>query len=285
MLNIRANVLVNASCLGDGYHDRTPLLQHIAALHDVGVHMVTVADLSLASSIRSHIPDMELSASTTALVNSAVKAALWRDACDVDDICPDRDVNKRPSILRAIRSAAPRARIRLLVNDHCLPDCAARMNCMNSIAHESPRWADTYLTWCSGIKAKRPWVAYSNSLIVPANLSFYESSGLVDVVKIQGRQAASSYIAALVRHYLSDSRRYDPFDDSADLEEPTGVFRTVSRCARNCHECNIADARKRGYENWCHMMFSVSRAERASGVNDRSERNHLLDANGALSEL
>ena len=259
-LGIKANVLVNPACLDDGYHDATPILGHLAALQEVGVSTVTVTDLNLATLIRRHLPELEISASTTALVNSAVKAALWRELCDVDDICPDRDVNKRPATLMAIKRAAPRARIRLLVNDHCLPDCALRMQCMNSIAHNSPTWAQSYLKWCLGIKHEQPWVIYSNSMLVPANLAFYEKRGLVDIVKIQGRQASSDYIAALARHYLTDSRVYDPFDaaEGHELEEPEGVFETVSRCARNCHECNLEQARERGFRNWCHYKFATT---------------------------
>ena len=264
-LAIKANVLVNPGCLGDGYTDPQPILRHLAELQEVGVAMVTLTDLNLATLVRRHLPELEISASTTALINSAVKAMLWHDLCGVDDICPDRDVNKRPAALRAIRRAAPAARIRLLVNDHCLPDCALRMQCMNSIAHNSPTWAQNYLRWCLGIKHQQPWVIYSNSMLVPANLRFYESAGLVDVVKIQGRQAPTDYIVALADHYLTDSSAYDPFDAREDgyaLEEPDGVFETVSRCARNCNDCNIDQARNRGYRNWCHYRFSTATAER-----------------------
>ena len=225
--------------------------------------MVTLTDLNLATLVRKHLPELQISASTTALINSAVKATLWRELCGVDDICPDRDVNKRPAVLRAIRRAAPEARIRLLVNDHCLPDCALRMQCMNSIAHNSPTWAENFLRWCLTVKHDQPWVIYSNSMLVPANLGFYESRGLVDLVKIQGRQASADYIVALVEHYLGDARTYDPFDVATEgvLEEPEGVFETVSRCARNCHECNIDQARTKGYENWCHFRYSTAAAE------------------------
>jgi collagenase-like PrtC family protease len=259
-LGIKANVLVNPACLDDGYHDPTPILSHLSSLQEAGVSTVTVTDLNLAILIRRQLPELEISASTTALVNSAVKATLWRELCDVDDICPDRDVNKRPAALRAIRRAAPRARIRLLVNDHCLPDCALRMQCMNSIAHNSPTWAQSYLRWCLGIKHEQPWVIYSNSMLVPANLAYYEKRGLVDIVKIQGRQASSDYIAALARHYLTDSRVYDPFDleEGHGLEEPEGVFETVSRCARNCHECNLEHAREQGFRNWCHYKYATA---------------------------
>jgi collagenase-like PrtC family protease len=258
-LGIKGNVLVNPTCLGDGYTDASPILSHLSDLQEVGVTMVTVTDLNLAHLVRRHLPELEISASTSALINSSVKAKLWHDVCAVDDICPDRDVNKRPAILRAIRRAAPSARIRLLVNDHCLPDCALRMQCMNSIAHNSPTWAQSYLKWCLGVKKEQPWVTYSNSMLVPANLSFYEEKGLVDIVKIQGRQAPTDYIAALVEHYLTSSRRYDPFDDREGyaLEEPEGVFDTVSRCARNCHECNLDGARDRGFANWCHFKFKT----------------------------
>jgi collagenase-like PrtC family protease len=269
-LGIRANVLVNPACLGEGYTDPQPILRHLAELHEIGVGMVTLTDLNLATLVRRHIPELLISASTTALINSAVKAMLWRDLCDVDDICPDRDVNKRPAILRAIRRAVPKARVRLLVNDHCLPDCALRMQCMNSIAHNSPTWPQNFLQWCSSVKHDQPWVIYSNSMIVPANLRFYESRGLIDLVKIQGRQAPTEYIVALAEHYLSDARIYDPFDSSSEdhaLEEPAGVFETVTRCARNCNDCNIDKARTKGYQNWCHFQFSLASAEqRARGT-------------------
>jgi collagenase-like PrtC family protease len=268
-LGIKANVLVNPNCLGDAYTNQRPVLSHLAELQAAGVAMVTVTDLNLAVLIRRHLPELEISASTTALINSAVKAMLWRDLCDVDDICPDRDVNKRPAVLRAIRRAAPRARIRLLVNDHCLPDCALRMGCMNAIAHSSPTWPQNYLKWCLGVKEEQPWVIYSNSMLVPDNLRFYEERGLVDVVKIQGRQADTKYIVALAEHYLGDSRTYDPLDeaDGNALEEPAGVFETVSRCARNCNECNIEGAQSRGYRNWCHERFDIHNgAEDVAGL-------------------
>jgi collagenase-like PrtC family protease len=268
-LQIRANVLVNPACLGGGYTDPLTILQHLAELHEAGVTMVTLTDLNLATLVRRHLPELRISASTTALINSAVKAILWRDLCGVDDICPDRDVNKRPAILRAIRRAAPEARIRLLVNDHCLPDCALRMQCMNSIAHNSPTWPQNFLKWCSTIKRDQPWVIYSNSMLVPANLDYYESRGLIDLVKIQGRQAPTEYIVALAEHYLSESRIYDPLDNGSGanaLEEPLAVFETVSRCARNCNDCNIDGARTRGYENWCHFQYNIAAADRQNAT-------------------
>ena len=55
-LAIKANVLVNPGCLGDGYTDPQPILRHLAELQEVGVAMVTLTDLNLATLVRRHLP-------------------------------------------------------------------------------------------------------------------------------------------------------------------------------------------------------------------------------------
>lgn len=236
---IRANILFNAMC--PELADTKKTLAYIGEMEAIGIDTATVCSLLLAKRIRQKFPKLRISASTNALVNSVKKAMFWRDVCKVDDICVDRDINLRPRLIADIRRASG-AKIRMLVNEGCLPDCPLRIQCMTFISHSGKDMArDPFIRECFAIRGRQLWQEYSSTSVVPGALKHYK--GIVDCVKIQGRTYSTDTIVRILDHYINDTDSFYT-DPDRTFHKPEEVFLKVVGCDRNCDSCG-----------WCRDYF------------------------------
>lgn len=230
--DIGVNMLFNAICPELGSTKK--VLEYLDEIVPLGIDTVTVCSLLLAKRIRHEFPDLKISASTNAFVNSVRKAMFWKGVCRVDDICVDRDINLRPKLIGEIRRASG-ATIRMLVNEGCLPDCPFRVQCMTFMSHSGKGMSrDPFIHECFAIRGKQLWQEYGSTSVVPGALKHYK--GIVDFVKLQGRSYETKTIIRMLEHYINNTDSFHT-DPEKTFYKPEEVFLKVSNCDRDCDVC------------------------------------------------
>jgi collagenase-like PrtC family protease len=91
----------------------------------------TVANLQLAAQVRDALPDLRLTASVLMDVGSPQQALMLDGICDA--LVPASRVVRDLPALQGLR-AAFRGRIRLIVNEACLPGCPFRTQHFHEMA-------------------------------------------------------------------------------------------------------------------------------------------------------
>jgi len=217
-----------------------------------GLEKIVIFSLPLGLKIKEDFPHIMLEVSTNAYVDSLEKAKYWAEYGKVEGICVHGRLNKRIDVLKQIKEQTG-LRIAVIANDVCL------VNCPNEICHRNfctYEGGSATLFNCEGVISEKPWYAFHQRKIVPANLKYYE--GIVDVIKLSGRTETTENMIKQVKQYATQLDSYEypgscprtvfplyPFYLPYMLgSEPPEVFEKVSKCLTNCEECGYC------YKKW-----------------------------------
>jgi hypothetical protein len=111
-------------------------------------------------------------------IASPLQVAMLGDTFDV--LVPSGRVFRDQAALRGLRACFP-GRLRLMVNEGCLPGCPFRIQhffeMRAGVAH--PR------SLCDGLLARSPWLRLTGAWVLPQHLHLYD--GLFDELKLDGR--------------------------------------------------------------------------------------------------
>lgn len=228
-----ANLIVNGAIMGV---QRPLVLREVERMRAVfgDAMRLTVTDYDLARELRRAFADLELGVSTLANVASESSARLWVEGVGVRFIVPSREVNRRPTVLRAIRDLG--VKLRVVVDDTCVPGCPAAMAHFIVCFDGGPRTAK----WCAMQEERlaRPWLVAQKD-IVPGALPHY--AGLIDSAKLQGRSHSLEAIDHARRLYLAASSFEHPY---GLYTEPPDADARITTCDRVCSRCG-----------WCERNF------------------------------
>ncbi|MBL7196779.1 MAG: U32 family peptidase [Candidatus Omnitrophica bacterium] len=187
--------LLNSPCLNNleyskGIHRK--LIRHLKWINKIGVDYVTVTIPFFAEIIKNQFPRLKIKISTIAHVNSIQKAKMLEEL-GVDEITLDFMINRDFSLLEKIRKST-KCRIRLVLNDICLYQCAFRYYHYNVLGHASQTinplkgfYIDYCLIKCSIKKFTNPAELLKSRWIRPEDLKKYEEIG-IDSFKVCGRK-------------------------------------------------------------------------------------------------
>ena len=211
----------------------------IAALErwigDPGVTEVTVTNLILARRLREALPGLSLCASTLAGIGHPQQLVGLEGVFET--IVPATAVVRDQPALRGLRAAWP-GRIRLLVNEACLPSCPFRVQHFYEMS-ASPAPASL----CGELLARQPWLRLTGAWVLPQHLHLYD--GLYDQLKLAGRVTLADparyervLAAYLARQPLTpDAIGGGPASVLAPWEIDEEFFRATLECGRCCQEC------------------------------------------------
>lgn len=205
---------------------------------EYGLAGATVTNLSLARRIRESIPDLPLTASCLMQISLPSQVAMLEGVIDV--IVPDiRIVRDLPGLLTLKRSFS--GRIRLMVNESCLPACPFRVQHFHEMGNGFP----FPLSLCAELLERQPWMRMTSGWILPQHLHLFE--GTYDELKLAGRVTLRE--PAHFRHVLESylyRRPMQPHEiggGPASVLEPIDVDETfyakTLTCRHNCHECDL----------------------------------------------
>lgn len=203
----------------------------------------TLRSLEVAIALKHEVPDAEISPSTLAFIDSAVQAMYWKIAVDPKVITVAREVNRRPEILKQFKDMG--LRVKLIPQDTCIPYCPVMQEHDTAIAlrdqlsHIStvpiPLRAGECRPFAMRIKgdSDRFWLIATKD-VLPGHLKHLR--GLVDVLKIEGRQAGSAVISNKVEYYVQASSLKS--FELVFYEEPPEAWEKIASCDRDCFHCD-----------------------------------------------
>ena len=173
-------------------------------------------------------PHADIGVSVMAQVMNVLQAMYWKEVAGASFVTVAREINRRPVPLEDIRSLG--LGIGVVTCDECIPFCPFYSH---HLSPEPPRRFT--VGGCSpesvGFLASRPWLIAQKELL-PGHLRHLD--GLVDEVKIPGRDQPSDKIIRLVELYLEATSLVHPL---GYYEEPPEAWEVIARCDRRCHAC------------------------------------------------
>lgn len=207
-------------------------------MHHFGLAGVTVTDLNLAGLIKHELPELEVAASVLMDIGEPYQAMMLDSVCDV--LVPASRIMRDQSALQRIREAFG-GRIRLMVNEACLPGCPFRTQHFYEMGsgHAKPA------SLCNSLLEKFPWLRLTGTWVLPQHLHLYR--GLWDELKLAGRitlQDPDKYRQVLAGYINRTSLTPDaigggPASVLTPVEIEENYYSTTLACGKNCQECSV----------------------------------------------
>lgn len=200
---------------------------------------VTVTDLMLAKHIKDKFPAIQLTASTLMDLSKPNQVLMLEEIFDT--IVPSSRIMRDLNSIKELKKAF-RGRIRLLVNEACLPGCPFRVQHFHEMANchlQNPK------SLCNNLLEEMPWMRLTGAWVLPQHLYHYQ--GLFDEIKLAGRvtlnnpgtyrRVLDAYIhkKKLMPHEIGGGPAsvLDPIDIDDNFFEKTLY------CNHYCHTCTI----------------------------------------------
>ncbi|MDP3000837.1 MAG: radical SAM protein [Bryobacterales bacterium] len=203
-----------------------------------GISSATVSNLQLAARIREKLPGLPLTASVLMDITRPNQALMLRGICD--GLVPSSRIMRDLDALGTLRAAFP-GRIRLIVNEACLPGCPYRVQHF----HEMCAGVAFPLSLCRELLEREPWMRLTGAWVLPQHLHYFD--GLYDELKLGGRvtlRHAGTYrrvLQAYVRRLPLSPHEIGGGPASVvqplDIEEK--FYARTLRCGLRCHECRL----------------------------------------------
>ncbi len=233
-------VLVNPLVLPQPVEECAPaILAYLERLQaEYGITQATVANLPLARRIKERFPDFRLTASVLLDIGDPAQIALLEGLFDV--LVPSGRCLRDRRRLAALRAAFP-GKIRLLVNEACLPGCVHRLQHF----YEMAAHPECSKSLCAETLARAPWLTLTGTWILPQHLHHYDD--LADEYKLSGRVTLADparYRRVLQAYLLGlplspDRIGGGPASVPLDLPISEAFFTRTFTCAKNCSSCTF----------------------------------------------
>ncbi len=228
---------------------------YLKDLEGIGVGGIIASHPFIMSEVKDST-NMQLTASAICEIQSC-RSAVYYENIGADVLVPSMNCNYNIDLLLDMKKVLKRAKIRLMVNEHCLGDCPWRRFHHNHYAHSSN--AFDYHLKCKKVYWNNPHLLLTNSVIRPEDLHHYEQ--ITNEFKIVGRQVPTDALANVIRAY--DAEQYDGnyielfditmakkyFIDNPSLDQ---LFYNKSKCKSYCHNCIK-----------CKEMYSMARLKKS----------------------
>ena len=235
--NIEGNMLLNSACLDIRMKDYTfaqKCVEYIKELHVVyGLSSITVSDFLLAKYIKEKFPAIKIECSSVAYIDSVQKAKMWEDI-GADMLVIPPDYNKNLPLISTIKKSLHYSKVKLLVNQDCIPSCPMRQfhNTIQSHGNDGAMYLDT----CSRYMKEHPWLFYSSTYIPPRYLEYYDE--FVDLYKIVDRKKTTEKLIKAYGCYTGKESFIEKAN-SWNARIPEEVFRKVISCTKHCEKCGF----------------------------------------------
>jgi len=205
---------------------------------EYNVNSVTLTNIQLAHLIRREFPHMTLTASVLMDIFTPAQASLLNGI--FDNLVPASRILRNLKALQEVRDAF-NGKIRLLVNESCLPNCLSRTQHFYEMSNRDIHYPQSL---CNETIAGNPWISLTGSWILPQHLQVYD--GIYDEIKFSGRVTLSDperYFTVLDSYINSRPLTPDCIGGGpASVPYPIDIterfFRKTMECEKNCHECN-----------------------------------------------
>lgn len=233
------SVLINPIALPQPVEEVAPQIVEVLRrlTGEVGIVGATVSNLPLAARIREDVPELALTASVLMDIATPLQAIMVRGICDT--LVPASRIVRDLPALQALRAAFA-GRIRIMVNEACLPGCLYRvqhfLEMANSRGHPE--------SLCQELLERHPWLRLTGAWVLPQHLHLYE--GVYDELKLAGRVILRN--PGVYRHVLRAYVNRESLGPNAIGGGPASVlepfditeqfFEHTLHCGHRCVECD-----------------------------------------------
>jgi hypothetical protein len=237
--NLPKAVLVNPVVLPEPIAQIGPkVVEKLKGLFEsYGVRSVTVTSLELACAIRQALPMMHITGSCLMGIASPVQTLLLDHT--LDSLTPDTRLSHDLAGLEKLKTSFS-GRVRLLVNESCLPGCPMRPQHFYEMAY-----SNTFpLSLCQAFLEKKPWLRMTSGWILPQHLHYFDS--VCDCYKLAGRVTLKN--PATYRKVLAAYFHQTPLNPAdigggpasilAPMQIPDSFFETILHCDKQCGTCS-----------------------------------------------
>jgi hypothetical protein len=216
-----------------------PLIESLKRLHgEYGLAGATIANLELGIRIREAIPNLPLTASCLMQISLPLQVTALEDV--IDTIVPDSRIVRDLPALTSLRRAFP-GRIRLIVNESCLPGCTFRVQHFYEMGSGFPYPRSL----CSEILAKHPWMRLTTGWVLPQHLHLYDA--VCDEYKIAGRvtlREPQDFLRVLDAYACRSPLTPGdigggPASVLERMEISEEFFAQTLACGHDCHHCSL----------------------------------------------
>ena len=214
--------------------------EYLSELEDCGVDYVIASHPFLMKLVKEKT-GMKLVASTICEIATARAAAYYEDI-GADIIIPSMNVNYEMEALRRMKSNLKRAKIRIMLNEHCLGDCPWRRFHHNHYSHSNEEL--DYHFNCKTQFLTKPYLLLTNNAIRPEDLINYFD--ITHDFKIVGRMVPIEDLLSRIKAYSRgqyDGNYVSLFDSSLSRhfnipnDALDGLYAHKINCSKLCEDC------------------------------------------------
>lgn len=234
-----ANALVNPVVLKRPIEVSGPaIIEQLRQLRDgFGVTSVTVSNVALAALIREQLPDLTITASVLLDIHTPYQVQLLDGLFDV--LVPSSRIMRDIEALKRVRHAF-RGKLRLIVNEGCLPGCPFRVQHF----YEMNAGLAVPKSLCAGLLRDKPWLRLTGAWVLPQHLHYYRQ--LFDELKIAGRVTLQNErrYRQVLKAYFYERRTLPsqigggPASLHRGIPVDDAFYEHTLRCGHDCHECD-----------------------------------------------
>lgn len=206
-------------------------LKEATRLMELGVDGFIMAIPILMEALHREYPDVHLSASTFARINTVGQAEYFRDMGA--EVIILEESNKNFRLIRALTKAG--MNVEILCNQTCIKDCPFRaQHLQNSSLGSQPGnakfWFEAPIMECGVEVAKDPAKLVNSIIVRPEDLEAYEEAG-VHRFKLSGRNRTTEWLSKVAHAY--NSRNWDGnLLDIVSYVQVKGPMSAVNRIER-----------------------------------------------------
>ncbi|MDX9787717.1 MAG: U32 family peptidase [Desulfobacterales bacterium] len=222
--------LANATCFDNAEFTRAgyrKILSHLEWIASTGADMITVSLPFMLALVKTHFPEMKVSISSFARIQTVSAARFWANA-GADKLILPEPTARDFKLLRRIRESVS-CELELIANHTCLFHCPLDLHHRNMVSHGSQAahacggFAPDYCRLsCQREKLKHPEEMIRSRWIRPEDVDYYAGIG-IDCLKLIERFRETRSLAEILRAY---EERHSPANFAELLSLPkAGVYR------------------------------------------------------------
>ena len=245
--NMHYEIALNAPC---GLHDKSDtkwwgeIEDYLKRLESIGVDRIIASHPFILSLVKKKT-NMQVVVSTICEVTEP-RMAKYYEEMGADVIIPSMNSNYHLDKLLDMKNTLTSAKLRIMLNEHCLGDCPWRKFHHSHYAHSYTEY--DYHSNCKRKFLEKPYLCITNNAIRPEDMRYYKE--ITDNFKIVGRLVSIPCLVERIKAY--DTQSYDGnfvyLQDeqlskyinipNKSMEE---IFKMKSNCKFNCNECRACE--------------------------------------------
>jgi len=245
--DILYEIALNAPC---GLHDHSDtgwwdgIADYLKSLEDCGTDRIIASHPFIIDIVKSKTK-MQVVASTICEISEG-RMAEYYENIGADIIIPSMNVNFKLGKLNEIKNMLKHAKIRIMLNEHCLGDCPWRRFHHSHYAHSNQEY--DYHINCKKLFMKNPYLILTNNCIRPEDIKQYQN--ITDSFKIVGRLVNINKLCERIAAYDAQSfngNYIDLCDEGlANMfyisnNKLTDLFTQKSTCQFDCKQCGYCE--------------------------------------------